>query len=95
MESLAAESVMEVGHSAPAAALPKAPAPRPQKAPAPRPVFASADGRRARALGLVGRAVGALGALWLVALLAGALGLGRLPGVPLPEVGRLGSPNWT
>jgi hypothetical protein len=49
------------------------------------PVFVSADGRRRRVLRLTGRVLAGLTALWLVALLAGVLGLGRLPGVSLPE----------
>src|SRR5215218_9172397 len=49
------------------------------------PVFASADGRRGRALGLVGRVAAGLTLFWLAALLAGAMGLGHLPGVPLPK----------
>jgi hypothetical protein len=51
------------------------------------PVFVSADGRRDRALRLVVRVVAGLTALWLAALVAGAIGLGRLPGLPLPQVG--------
>ncbi len=50
------------------------------------PVFVSTDGRRRRMLRLAGRVVAGLTAPWLIALLAGALGLGRLPGVSLPEV---------
>lgn len=56
------------------------------------PVFVSASGNRERALRLGARAVVALVILWLVALLAGALGLGRLPGVPLPDVGKVNAP---
>jgi len=55
-------------------------------------VFVSASGNRERALRLGARAVVALVILWLVALLAGALGLGRLPGVPLPDVGKINAP---
>jgi hypothetical protein len=51
------------------------------------PVFVSADGRRDRALRLVVRVLAGLTALWLAALVAGAIGLGRLPGLPLPQVG--------
>ena len=51
------------------------------------PIFVSVDGRRSRVLKLAGRVVVGLTALWLVALLAGATGVGRLPGVPLPEAG--------
>jgi hypothetical protein len=47
-----------------------------------RAVFASPDGRRGRRLRLAGRVVAALIVVWLAALLAGALGFGRLPGVP-------------
>jgi hypothetical protein len=51
------------------------------------PVFASSDGRRERLLRAVARLLAGLALLWLAALLAGALGLGRLPGVPLPMPG--------
>jgi hypothetical protein len=50
--------------------------------PGERAVFASPDGRRGRRLRRAGRVVAALIVLWLAALLAGALGFGRLPGVP-------------
>lgn len=56
------------------------------------PVFVSTTGNRERALRLGARVVVALVLLWLVALLAGAVGLGRLPGVPLPDVGKIDSP---
>src|SRR4051812_16694160 len=49
-------------------------------------VFVSADGRRSRFLKRLGQAAAALTVLWLAALLAGAFGLGRVPGVPLPQV---------
>jgi hypothetical protein len=55
--------------------------------PARLPVFAAKDGRPRRTLALVGRVLAGLTALWLLALLAGALGLGRLPGVALPQAG--------
>ena len=51
----------------------------------PLPVFVSSDGRRARVLRLVGRVVAGLTVLWLVSLLAGVIGVGRFPGVPLPS----------
>jgi hypothetical protein len=51
------------------------------------PVFAAKDGHPRRTLSLVGRVLAGLTALWLLALLAGALGLGRLPGVALPHAG--------
>ena len=47
-----------------------------------RPVFAAADGRRERVLKRFGQVAAVLVALWLAALLAGAIGFGRLPGVP-------------
>lgn len=53
---------------------------------APLPVFVSESGRRARALRLAAKVAGGLTALWVVALLAGVLGLGRFPGLPLPSV---------
>ena len=46
------------------------------------PVFAAPDGRRARRLRLAGRLAAGLTALWLAALLAGALGVGGMPGLP-------------
>ena len=52
-------------------------------------MFASDDDRRARRLALLARAGVVLVVLWVLALLAGALGLGRLPGVPLPAVGKI------
>jgi hypothetical protein len=51
------------------------------------PIFVSADGRRSRLLKRLGQTVAALTILWLAALLAGAVGLGRLPGVHLPQTG--------
>jgi hypothetical protein len=47
-----------------------------------RPVFAAADGRRARRLRVAALVAAALVAAWVVALAAGMLGFGRLPGVP-------------
>src|SRR3954447_9517345 len=49
------------------------------------PIFVSPDGRRPRYLRLVGRVVAGLTALWLVALLAGTVGGGGVPGVPPPN----------
>jgi hypothetical protein len=49
-------------------------------------VFVSADGRRSRFLKRLGQGVAVLTVIWLSALLAGAFGLGRLPGVSLPHV---------
>jgi hypothetical protein len=50
--------------------------------PGERPVFAATDGRRARRLRIVALVAAGLVALWLVALVAGILGFGRLPLVP-------------
>jgi hypothetical protein len=47
-----------------------------------RPVFAARSHRRPLWLARIGRTVAVLVGLWVVALIAGALGLGRLPGVP-------------
>src|SRR5438132_12432084 len=47
-----------------------------------QPVFASNDGRRERVLKRVGGVAAVLVVLWLAALLAGAIGFGRLPGLP-------------
>jgi hypothetical protein len=55
-----------------------------------RPVFLAADGRRARLLRVVAFAVTVLALLWLVALAAGMLGFGNLPGVSVPEFAKLG-----
>lgn len=49
------------------------------------PVFVSADGYRDRVLRIVGRAAAGLTALWLITLVAGASGLGRLPGLAPPR----------
>jgi hypothetical protein len=54
-----------------------------------RPVFVSDRNRRAVALRALGCVVGAVTVLWLAALIAGALGVGRLPAVPFPAVGAL------
>ena len=50
------------------------------------PVFVSTGKRRGRMFRLVGYGLAGLTALWLIALLAGAVGLSRLPAVPLPEI---------
>jgi hypothetical protein len=55
-----------------------------------RPVFLAADGRRARRLRVVAAAVTVLALLWLVALAAGSLGFGSLPGFSVPELPTLG-----
>lgn len=55
-----------------------------------RPVFQAGGDRRARLFTAAARGAGVLMALWLIALVAGALGFGTLPGVPLPEVGAIG-----
>jgi hypothetical protein len=52
-----------------------------------RSVFVAKDGRRARALRGVARVAAGLMLLWIVALVAGAVGAGRLPVVPFPAVG--------
>jgi hypothetical protein len=58
-----------------------------------KPVFVSDDGRRRRALRVGAGGAVAVGGVWLIALIAGAFGLGRLSGVPLPPVGALSEPN--
>jgi hypothetical protein len=55
-----------------------------------RPVFVSAGNRRRRALRALGYVAGALTVLWVVALIAGAVGAERLPAVPFPAIGALG-----
>lgn len=47
-----------------------------------QPVFSSHNGRRARAVRVVGRGVAVLTGIWLVALVAGAMGFGSLPILP-------------
>lgn len=50
------------------------------------PIFVAPDGRRARRLRLAGRLLAGLVGLWVLALLAGALGFGHLPGLNLPRI---------
>src|SRR5256885_1738181 len=45
-------------------------------------IFSADDGRRERALRIVGPLVALVAGIWLLALFAGALGFGHLPGVP-------------
>jgi hypothetical protein len=45
-------------------------------------VFSADDGRRERALRVVGRLAAVIAGLWLLALLVGAMGFGHLPGLP-------------
>jgi hypothetical protein len=47
-----------------------------------QPVFSADDGRRERALRVVGRIVAVVVGVWLLALFAGAMGFGRLPLIP-------------
>jgi hypothetical protein len=56
------------------------------------PVFVSTGKRRGRMFRLVGYGLAALTALWLIALLAGAVGLSRLPAVPLPQLANTDDP---
>lgn len=58
-----------------------------------RPVFVATSDRRARILRRVGVAAAILAALWVAALGIGMLGFGRLPGVPLPPLGKLDRPK--
>ncbi len=68
-------------------------APRlPSAAPA-DPVFSADDGRRERVLKIVGRVAAVVAGIWLLALLAGAMGFGHLPG--LPGAGLLDRPAKT
>ena len=50
--------------------------------PSTQPVFSADDGRRERALRVVGRLVAVVVGIWLFALLVGAMGFGSLPLVP-------------
>jgi hypothetical protein len=52
-------------------------------------VFVAEGGRRQRAFRVAVRAAAALTGAWLLALVVGSLGLGRLPGLPLPSIGAL------
>jgi hypothetical protein len=54
-----------------------------------RPVFVAQDGRRAGVVRTLSVAAMGLMLLWFVALIAGATGVGRLPGVPLPPIASL------
>jgi hypothetical protein len=54
-----------------------------------KPVFVTENGRRRRALRLVAFGLAAITGTWAIALLAGALGSGRLPVLPLPPIGAL------
>src|SRR5438094_6947620 len=54
-----------------------------------RPVFVADGGRRAAILRCISIAAAGLTAAWLVALLTGAFGFGRLPAVPFPPIGAL------
>jgi hypothetical protein len=47
-----------------------------------QPVFSADDGRRERVLQAVGRLAAVFVGVWLLALLVGAMGFGRLPGLP-------------
>lgn len=53
-------------------------------------VFVTTGTFRVQALRALGCLVGTLTLLWLVALIAGAVGAGRLPAVPFPAIGALG-----
>jgi hypothetical protein len=54
-----------------------------------RSVFVTGGTFRAHALRVIGYVTGTLLLLWLAALIAGAVGAGRLPAVPFPAVGAL------
>jgi hypothetical protein len=75
---------------APAGAINRPPVDRGMARPGEKPIFVSESGRRRRALRWVGVAFAVLTAGWLVALVAGAVGLGSLPAIPLPHVGAIG-----
>jgi hypothetical protein len=61
-------------------------APPSPPASAERPVFAAKTSARPRALRLAGRAAAGLVGLWLVALVLGAFGFGKVPGIELPRI---------
>lgn len=52
-----------------------------------KPVFAATSDARPRALKLFGKVAAGLVALWLVALVLGAFGLGQIAGIKLPQIG--------
>lgn len=72
----------------PAAERTSAPAPQPEVAE--RPVFASTGTTRPRLLRVAGRVAAGLTVLWLAALALGVGGLGGLPSIDLPVVGKPG-----
>ena len=53
-----------------------------------RPVFVATDDRRARRLRYLAAFAVALAGAWVVALVIGMLGIGRMPGLSLPVVAR-------
>jgi hypothetical protein len=56
-------------------------------------VFVAAGPGRQRAVRLAGLAAVAVTGAWLVALIGGTLGLGRVPLVPLPAIGAMQKPS--
>jgi hypothetical protein len=58
-----------------------------------KPVFVADTGHRQRLLRFGALGLGAITGAWLIALLVGTLGFGRLPGLPLPSVGVLHDPK--
>src|SRR4051794_41327471 len=69
----------------PATAEPQTAAPPPPVAE--RPVFAATTPVRPRALKVAGRVTAGLVGLWLVALVLGTFGFGRVAGIELPRIG--------
>ncbi len=64
---------------------PSTPAPETLQPHQERPVFLAENGRRARILGIGAKVAFVLTALWLVALAAGMLGFGHLPGTRIDK----------
>jgi hypothetical protein len=54
-----------------------------------RQIFVADHGRRVMLIRFSARGAAAVAGLWLIALLAGAFGFGRLPAVPLPPLGTI------
>jgi hypothetical protein len=83
------ESKAMADWSALSAALPRpGSADRPQPILAERPIFVAGHNRRQRAVGAAVTLVGTLFSIWLAAIVAGALGFGHLPALPLVGQGK-------
>ena len=86
-EPSARPSTFATGTDLPEPGAAGAPSPPLTKGPNERPVFVDQSGRRARMIMLAARVGAAVAAAWLLAMGAGALGLGPLPGLTWPPAG--------